>query len=266
MYFKRSLNRTLKNKIFFLKSQQRRNLFIQMEETPNPNSMKFIPLDKPLTNLKNFTLNIPSPSEVYRSPLARHLFKIDYIKSIFITNEFVTVTKSEEVEWGPMKMLVYEALMNFINSNKPIFNEDALPAEDTQPVAEDDEVVISIKELLDTKIRPMVQEDGGDVQYHSFKNGVCYLRMQGSCSSCPTSSVTLKGGIENMLKHYIPEVEEVKEYTESQESEEMLAKVENATESHDVHPPDKNDAAKNKAFDAINDVANSIPNVSDPEW
>lgn len=266
MYFKSSLKRTLKNGIFFAKSQQRRNLFIQMEETPNPNSMKFTPMDKPLTNLKNFTLDIPSASEVYRSPLARHIFKIDYIKSLYITNEFVTVTKSEEVDWGPMKMLVYEALMNFINSNKPIFNEDALPPEDTQPAAEDDEVVISIKELLDTKIRPMVQEDGGDVQYHSFKNGVCYLRMQGSCSTCPTSSVTLKGGIENMLKHYIPEVEEVKEFTESQESEEMLAKVENATASIQPQQPDKNDAARRKAFDAINDVANSIPKVPDSEW
>jgi Fe-S cluster biogenesis protein NfuA len=117
-------------------------------------------------------------------------------------------------------------MLNFFKSEKPLIYEDAKPASDTLVNQDDDEVVRDIKELLDTKIRPMVQEDGGDVQFHSFKEGTCYLRMQGSCSTCPTSSATLKGGIENMLKHYIPEVEEVCEYTESPESQEMLDKLE----------------------------------------
>eukprot|EP01080_Neovahlkampfia_damariscottae_P007522 gene7522-11846_t len=191
----------------------KRFFFIYTKETPNPNSLKFFPAGKSVLEPGN-TLDIPSPSDAYKSPLAKEIFRVDNVKGLFFSDDFITVTKTEEVDWEKLKPFIYDSISNFYSSGKEILPKDAQPAEDTRINEEDDEVVIAIKELLDTRIRPMVQDDGGDVVFKEFKEGILYLQLQGSCTSCPSSTVTLKGGIENMMMHYIPEVVSVENYDE----------------------------------------------------
>ncbi|XP_017709246.1 PREDICTED: NFU1 iron-sulfur cluster scaffold homolog, mitochondrial [Rhinopithecus bieti] len=158
-----------------------RYMFIQTQDTPNPNSLKFIP-GKPV--LETRTMDFPTPAAAFRSPLARQLFRIEGVKSVFFGPDFITVTK-----------------VNILGSE------------------EDDEVVAMIKELLDTRIRPTVQEDGGDVIYKGFEDGIVQLKLQGSCTSCPSSIITLKNGIQNMLQFYIPEVEGVEQVMDDESDE-----------------------------------------------
>uniref|UniRef100_A0A8D0CE01 NFU1 iron-sulfur cluster scaffold homolog, mitochondrial n=1 Tax=Salvator merianae TaxID=96440 RepID=A0A8D0CE01_SALMN len=193
-----------------------RSMFIQTQDTPNPNSLKFIP-GKPV--LDGRTLEFTSPASTYCSPLARQLFRIEGVKSIFFGTDFITVTKeSEDVDWNLIKPDVYATIMDFYASGLPIITEEA-PRSDTAPCEEDDEVVLMIKELLDTRIRPTVQEDGGDVIFKGFEDGIVQLKLQGSCTSCPSSIITLKNGIQNMLQFYIPEVEGVEQVVDDNEEE-----------------------------------------------
>lgn len=200
-----------------------RNLLVFTSQTPNPESLKFFPDGKKVLTSGTFEFD---KRNCFKSPLAKKLFAIDNIKSVFFTQDFITVTKSEDAEWHVLKPLIFEAIMNFYNQNLPVIDENT--KEKSSVVDDDDEVIVAIKELLDTKIRPMVQEDGGDVMFHKFnaETGVVYLRLQGSCTSCPSSTATLKGGIENMMLHYIPEVTEVKNADEDEDSMEMLKRVE----------------------------------------
>ncbi|KAM6930361.1 NFU1 iron-sulfur cluster scaffold homolog, mitochondrial [Xenentodon cancila] len=186
-----------------------RTMFVQTQDTPNPNSLKFLP---GRTVLEVGTMNFAGPRDAYCSPLARQLFRIDGVKSVFLGPDFITITKSgENVEWKVIKPDVFATIMDFFTSGLPIVNEDSRPNADTAPSDDDDEVVAMIKELLDTRIRPTVQEDGGDVLYRGFEDGIVKLKLQGSCTSCPSSIVTLKNGIQNMLQFYIPEVESVEQ-------------------------------------------------------
>lgn len=159
------------------------------------------------------------------SPLAKKLFLVDGVTGVFFGSDFVTVTKSDDYNWPVLKPDIFAAIMDHFSSGDPLFTDkEALEASDTAIHEDDDEVVAMIKELLETRIRPAVQEDGGDIVYKGFDpdSGTVTLKMMGACSGCPSSSVTLKSGIENMLMHYIPEVKQVVEADPDEGEEEAL--------------------------------------------
>jgi len=190
-------------------ASQSRGMFIQTQTTPNPNSLMFVPGQ---TVMESGSANFVTPREAMASPLAKKLFTIEGVKGVFFGSDFVTVSKGEDDAWSLIKPEVFAAIMDFFASGQPLLLEGAdLQAQDTAIHEDDSEVVAMIKELLDTRIRPAVQDDGGDIKYYNFdeETGYVYLKMLGSCASCPSSSVTLKSGIENMLMHYIPEVKAV---------------------------------------------------------
>uniref|UniRef100_H3BFV3 NFU1 iron-sulfur cluster scaffold homolog, mitochondrial n=1 Tax=Latimeria chalumnae TaxID=7897 RepID=H3BFV3_LATCH len=185
-----------------------RCMFVQTQDTPNPNSLKFLP---GRVILESGTMDFSAPSAAYCSPLARQLFRIEGVKGVFFGPDFITITKADnDVQWKILKPDIYATIMDFFTSGLPIVTAEA-PRMDTAPSDEDDEVVVMIKELLDTRIRPTVQEDGGDVVYKGFEDGIVKLKLQGSCTSCPSSIITLRNGIQNMLQFYIPEVEGVEQ-------------------------------------------------------
>nr|XP_022319074.1 NFU1 iron-sulfur cluster scaffold homolog, mitochondrial-like [Crassostrea virginica] len=180
-----------------------RTMFIQTQDTPNPNSLKFVP---GVQVLESGTIDFPNPQSSACSPLAKLLFRIDGVKGVFFGPDFITVTKADDdLDWQLMKPDIYATIMDFFSSNLPILTDEQ-PSSDTAIHPDDDETVLMIKELLDTRIRPTVQEDGGDIVYMGFEDGIVKLKMQGSCTSCPSSVVTLKSGVQNMLQFYIPEV------------------------------------------------------------
>ncbi|XP_011207099.2 NFU1 iron-sulfur cluster scaffold homolog, mitochondrial [Bactrocera dorsalis] len=188
-----------------------RTMFIQTQDTPNPDSLKFLPGTDVLG--KGNTYDFPSVSAAYCSPLAKLLFRIDGVRAVFFGADFITISKEEETDWAIIKPEVFAVIMDFFASGLPILNE-AKPNSDTQIEDDDDDVVMMIKELLDSRIRPTVQEDGGDIIYMGYEDGVVKLKMQGSCSSCPSSIVTLKNGVQNMLQFYIPEVVSVEQVSD----------------------------------------------------
>ncbi|KAL2092431.1 hypothetical protein ACEWY4_012229 [Coilia grayii] len=199
-----------------------RNMFIQTQDTPNPNSVKFLP---GRVVLETGTMDFAGPRDAYCSPLARHLFRIDGVKGVFLGPDFITITKADEtLEWKVIKPDVFATIMDFFTTGLPVLNEEATQQADTAPSDDDDEVVAMIKELLDTRIRPTVQEDGGDVLYRGFEDGIVKLKLQGSCTSCPSSIVTLKSGIQNMLQFYVPEVEGVEQVKDEEQEVEQGAK------------------------------------------
>lgn len=182
---------------------QKRQMFIQTQDTPNPNSLKFIPGVEVLQ--PGQTKDFPNVSDAYCSPLAKMLFRIEGVKSVFFGPDFITVTKiDEDVEWKLLKPEIFAVIMDFFASGLPILSDDQ-PATVTHS-EDDSEIVQMIKELLDTRIRPTVQEDGGDIVFMGFEEGIVKLKMQGSCTSCPSSVVTLRNGVQNMMQFYIPEV------------------------------------------------------------
>jgi Fe-S cluster biogenesis protein NfuA len=186
----------------------KRDMFVQTQETPNPNSLKFIPGVSVLG--KGKTQDFPTPMSGLKSPLARLLFRVEGVKGVFFGPDFITITRAEEdTEWGVLKPEIYAVLMDFFSSGLPVVTESQ-EAEATEGEEEDDTVMM-IKELLETRIRPTVQEDGGDIIYMGFENGIVKLKLQGACSSCPSSIVTLKSGVQNMLQFYIPEVQGIQE-------------------------------------------------------
>jgi len=181
-----------------------RTMFIQTQDTPNPNSVKFLPGVQVLE--KGQTMDFPNVTAAYCSPLAKVLFRIEGVKSVFFGSDYITLTKvDDEVEWMVLKPEIYAAIMDFFVSGLPILT-DVKPTSDTQIHEDDDETVMMIKELLDSRIRPTVQEDGGDIIFIGYEAGIVKLKLQGSCTSCPSSVVTLKSGVQNMLQFYIPEV------------------------------------------------------------
>jgi Fe-S cluster biogenesis protein NfuA len=179
-------------------------MFIQTEATPNPATLKFRPGREVMGE---GTANFTDAAAAGRSPLATKLFEIDGVGGVFLGGDFVTVTKVQG-EWQHLKPAILGAIMEHFVNNRPVITEGA-PAPAAGDGEVDSEVVAQIKELLDTRVRPAVAQDGGDIIFHGFEDGIVYLHMQGSCSGCPSSTATLKHGIENMLKHYVPEVQEV---------------------------------------------------------
>lgn len=183
-------------------------MFIQTESTPNPATLKFLPGQ---TVLEVGTADFPTVEAAQKSPLAKRIFAIAGVTGVFFGTDFVTVTKADEVDWTHIKPSILGAVMEHFQSGAPVI-EGAQEARGGHASHDgpDTEIVKQIKELLDTRVRPAVAQDGGDITFHGFDRGVVYLHMKGSCAGCPSSTLTLKMGIENLLRHYIPEVTEVR--------------------------------------------------------
>lgn len=181
-------------------------MFIQTETTPNPNTLKFLPGQEVLGSRTAFFTDAENAAP---SPLASALFVLPEIRAIFYGSDFITVTKKEESSWEILKPQILTTMMEHYQSGNPLMVDDEQPKAAQGPASYSDdeqEIVDQIKELLETRVRPAVAQDGGDIIFHSFKEGIVYLEMHGACSGCPSSTATLKSGIENMLKHYVPEV------------------------------------------------------------
>jgi Fe-S cluster biogenesis protein NfuA len=185
-------------------------MFIQTEATPNPATLKFLP---GRDVLPGGALELKTPDEAERSPLAQKLFAIDGVSGVFYGADFVTVTKAGG-EWQHLKPAILGAIMEHYLSGQPLLTEGASAAssDENDEFFEDadSETVDTIKELLETRVRPAVAMDGGDITFRGFREGVVYLNMKGACSGCPSSTATLKQGIENLLRHFVPEVQEVR--------------------------------------------------------
>lgn len=209
--------------------EQRRSVFIQTENTPNPESLKFVPSGRVVLELdesgnsNGYYVTKTSPQEeILRSPLAKALFKVEGVKAVYLGNDFVTITKYAEEKWQLLRPLLFSALMDFFDNPKsPKALLDAPLITDTTILDDDDEVVAMIKELIEERIRPAVQEDGGDIRYVNFdeNTGLVTVQLAGSCVGCPSSSITLKQGVENMLMHYIPEVTAVEALEEEDDDQ-----------------------------------------------
>ena len=183
-------------------------MFIQTEITPNPATLKFLPGQ---TVLETGTADFPNADATGPSPLATRIFAVDGVTGVFFGTDFVTVTKAEPVEWDHIKPAILGAIMEHFQSGQPVMEGAGQPgAGHAEHDGPDGEIVTQIKELLDTRVRPAVAQDGGDITFHGFDRGIVYLHMQGACAGCPSSTLTLKMGIENLLRHYIPEVIEVR--------------------------------------------------------
>ncbi|MDD3021169.1 MAG: NifU family protein [Alphaproteobacteria bacterium] len=182
-------------------------MFIQTENTPNPNTLKFLP-GKPVTGGQGIEFSSRKEAKNI-SPLVERLFDIDDVLSIFLGEDFVSITKSEEADWTAIKTLVLGVLFEHFSMNHPVLLTPVEPMarKSSAPLSE---IEGRICELLDTRVRPAVAKDGGDIEFCEFDKGILWLRMRGACSGCPSSTITLKMGIENMMRHYIPEVLEVR--------------------------------------------------------
>jgi Fe-S cluster biogenesis protein NfuA len=178
-------------------------MFIETEGTPNPATLKFLP-GREVMGFS--TADFASADSTARSPLAGALFALPGVARVFLGGDFISVTRNDELSWQALKPQVLGVIMDHFVAGRPVIegDDDLSEAEDVDPA--DQEVVDQIKELLDTRVRPAVAGDGGDIVFRGYRQGIVRLHMQGSCSGCPSSSATLKHGIENMLRHYVPEV------------------------------------------------------------
>lgn len=184
-------------------------MFIQTETTPNPATLKFLPGK---TVLPQGTLDLRNKEDAARSPLAAKLFDIPQVSGVFFAQDFITVTKSEG-EWQHLKPAILGAIMEHYLSGEPVLKSgaSATTADDDEFFdADDAPTVATIKELIETRVRPAVANDGGDITFRGYKDGVVFLNMKGACAGCPSSTATLKNGIENLLKHFVPDVQEVR--------------------------------------------------------
>jgi len=182
-------------------------MFIQTESTPNPATLKFLPGQ---TVLGAGTADFPTADTAGPSPLATRIFGVEGVTGVFFGTDFITVTKQEAVHWDHIKPAILGAIMEHYQSGKPVMEGDQESGGHADHDGPDAAIVGQIKELLDTRVRPAVAQDGGDITFHGFDRGIVYLHMQGACAGCPSSTLTLKMGIENLLRHYIPEVVEVR--------------------------------------------------------
>ena len=185
-------------------------MFIQTEPTPNPATLKFLPGREVSPEA---TLDFTDPEEAARlSPLARRIFDVGGVVGVHLGSDFVSVTKSETEDWYLLKPAVLGAIMEHYLSGEPAVSPEAVEAKRGAEAASDDEdeTVRAIRELIDSRVRPVVARDGGDIVFYGFERGIVYLHLRGACSGCPSAVITLKNGIENLLKYYVPEVVEVR--------------------------------------------------------
>lgn len=184
-------------------------MFIQTEATPNPATLKFLP---GRAVLERGTLDMTDHDQAAKSPLAERLFAIDKVSGVFFGSDFITITKTDG-DWQQLKPLILGAIMEYYMSGAPILKDgadSATPGEDEFFDPADTETVNTIKELIETRVRPAVANDGGDITFRGFKDGVVFLSMKGACSGCPSSTATLRHGIQNLLRHFVPDVTEVR--------------------------------------------------------
>jgi Fe-S cluster biogenesis protein NfuA len=183
-------------------------MFIQTEVTPNPATLKFLP---GRAVLEKGTLDMADRKAAAQSPLATRLFDVPNVGAVFFGSDFISVTKSDG-EWQQIKPAILGAIMEHYMSGAPLLAADAepAPAEDEFFDAKDADTVATIKDLIETRVRPAVAGDGGDITFKGYKEGIVYLQMQGACSGCPSSTATLQHGIQNLLKHFVPDVVEVR--------------------------------------------------------
>jgi len=184
-------------------------MFIQTEPTPNPATLKFLP-GRPV--LATGTLDLCDKDSAAQSPLAEKLFDIDGVSGVFFGSDFIAVTKAQG-EWQQLKPAILGAIMEHFMSGAPIVRgDDAAASSDGEEFfeAKDSDTVATIKELIEARVRPAVANDGGDITFRGFKDGIVYLDMKGACSGCPSSTATLRHGIQNLLRHYLPDVVEVR--------------------------------------------------------
>jgi Fe-S cluster biogenesis protein NfuA len=179
-------------------------MFIQTEDTPNPATMKFIPGREVMAK---GTLDIVAEKDALQSPLAERLFAVDGVRGVFLAGDFISVTKAPEAEWTALKPAVLTAVMEHFSSGLPVVREDGASEE---AMEDEDPVVTQIRDLIDHKVRPAVAQDGGDIVFRKFEDGVVYLTLKGACAGCPNATVTLKAGVESLLRRYVPEVREVR--------------------------------------------------------
>ena len=184
-------------------------MFIQTEATPNPATLKFLPGQ---TVLETGTLDLRDASEAAKSPLAERLFEIKGVSGVFFGSDFITISKSDG-EWPQLKPAILGAIMEHFMSGAPLLKAGEAAGDDSENEffeTADAETVATIKDLIETRVRPAVANDGGDITFRGFKDGVVYLDMKGACSGCPSSTATLRHGIQNLLRHYVPDVVEVR--------------------------------------------------------
>lgn len=174
-------------------------MFIQTEETPNPESLKFLPG----VTISVMPMNFLEKENASNSPLAQKLFDLTSVKSVFLGPDFITVTKHEDAKWDFIKAEILVTIMDFLVSGQEAVTKIGAAR---VTAADEDKVTAEIREIIETRVRPSVMQDGGDIVFHEFKDGVVWVELHGACSGCPSSTVTLKNGIENMLKYYVPEV------------------------------------------------------------
>ena len=186
-------------------------MLIQTETTPNPSTLKFLPGE---TVMSAGTRDFATPEEAEASPLAEAIFSTGDVEGVFFGRDFISVTAAPGVEWHHLKPQVLSVLLDHFASSAPLFKPGSAAGIAVAPDAigddpEDADIVAQIKELIETRVRPAVAQDGGDIVYRGFQKGTVYLALHGACSGCPSSTMTLKNGIEGLLKHYVPEVETV---------------------------------------------------------
>jgi Fe-S cluster biogenesis protein NfuA len=186
-------------------------MLIETETTPNPSTLKFLP-GKPV--MTGGTRDFATPEEAEASPLAQALFDLGDVEGVFFGSDFVSVTAAPGSEWRTLKPDVLSVLLDHFSGDMPLFRAGSAAGIAIEPDVQDDpedaDIVSQIKELIDTRVRPAVANDGGDIIYRGFQQGTVFLKMQGACAGCPSSTATLKQGIESLLKHYVPEVTEVR--------------------------------------------------------
>ncbi|KAG5502073.1 hypothetical protein GH5_05017 [Leishmania sp. Ghana 2012 LV757] len=206
----------------------RRFILVETNETPNPDCVRFFSME--LSFLRpEFSMDIPSPAQAYKSPLAEVLFGVAGVQSVFLADEYVTVRKLPQADWVTLIPIIKEVIVEFAESKENVLSEageEELKGynDDTEPDEDDDEVVLAVKELLATRIRPMLRADGGNVRFIDMDEGTVFLLLEGSCKSCPSSHITLKSGIERMLMHWIPEVVEAQEVSDEVAADIMAEK------------------------------------------
>jgi Fe-S cluster biogenesis protein NfuA len=187
-------------------------MLIQTETTPNPSTLKFLPGQTVMTG---GTRDFATPEDAEASPLADAIFSTGDVEGVFFGRDFISVTAAPGVEWRDLKPQVLNVLLDHFSSGAPLFKTGSAAGiavasdNEVEDSPEDAEVVAQIRELIDTRVRPAVAQDGGDIVYRGFRGGTVFLALQGACSGCPSSAMTLKNGIESLLKHYVPEVETV---------------------------------------------------------
>lgn len=177
---------------------------IYFEESPNPNSLKFVV--NYLIVPEGETHDFPDVQSASYSPLARELFNFSYVKRVFIMNNFITITKDEDVEWYTVKESLKHCIYNHLDNKKPVIEEQG---QKDETASDESEIGLKVKTLLEEYVKPAVEQDGGAIEFHSFNDGVVKVLLKGACSGCPSATYTLKAGIENLLRSMIPEVKAV---------------------------------------------------------